>query len=35
MCGNYGDLRSRDCELRHQKNIKNDNFWDENLLIRL
>ena len=32
VCANFGDPRSRDCELRH-KNIKG-NFGFENLLIR-
>ena len=35
MCANFGDLRSRDRKLRHQKTLKNGNFWPKNLLIRL
>ena len=35
MCANLGDPGSRDHELRHTKNIKNGDFWLENLLIRL
>ena len=36
MCANFGDPRSRDRELTHkQKTLKNDDFWLENLLIRL
>ena len=35
MCANVGDPKS-DCELRHtKKNIKNGDFWLENLIIRL
>ena len=35
MCANFGDPRSRDRKLRHQKTLKNGNFWPKNLLIRL
>ena len=35
MCANFWDPRSRGRELRLIKNIKNGDFWFENLLIRL
>ena len=35
MSANFGDLRSCGHELRHKKNIKNGDFWLENLLVRL
>ena len=35
MCGNFGDPKSRDRELRHKKTTKNSDFWLEKLLIRL
>ena len=35
MYANFGDPKSRDCELKHQKFGKNGNFCVEHLLICL
>ena len=35
MCANFGDPRSRDCELRHKKKHRRCDFWLENLLVCL
>ena len=35
MCANFGDPKSHDRELTHKKNIKNGNFWLENLFIHV
>ena len=35
ICAHFGDPRSRDRELKHQKALENGNFYLENLLIRL
>ena len=35
MCANFGDPRSRDRKLTNKKNIKNRDFWLENVLICL